>query len=190
MGLLSCCWGGETQHREYSPLPPTTHNAAARAAPFGEGALRQDVWASKKNTTAVPEPFVYSTSLSISPPVPPTREAFSLPASSRSTGGGWGSEPSHVREAAAALAAQQAESRRAGWHLPGLRDGHTITTGTQDSSATTAGVNIFWHSSYDTSAPHAGRRARKQSSATRGRGKEQQLLQAPAFGTGALTKWH
>jgi hypothetical protein len=58
-----------------------------------------------------------------------------------------------------------------------------------------ANVDIFWHSSYEPSTPEAAAEkvkaaARAHAKQKRGKGGDALLPRAPAFGQGALTKWH
>lgn len=151
--------------------------------------------------------FQYDPSLGAASP--PAHPPFSTPADTRhshptspsSPVGGWEAEPAYVREQAAALAAEQAQQHSARWGLPLLGRAASpppVHTGSRSGSGgggkAQGGVDIFWHSSHQPSTPAATKQARagsrpQQQKKKQGRG-EALLPGAPAFGQGALTKWH
>lgn len=146
------------------------------------------------------QPYHYDVHLSASPPTPPPADALSGRSGSAAAGGGWEAEPAYLREQAAALAAQQAEDRKSGWHLTGRGGGRTRSAATAEPGSSSddgaaPGVDIFWHSSYEHAAApkpakRQDRKSRSPAARRKGRQSERLLAAAPAFGQGALTKWH
>lgn len=187
-----------------------------RAPAFGQGALREDPWAPKfqhpsptKRTTGRThyDPFAESAAVASarlappSPPAQPARTPFAASAAPAAEGG-WQSEPGWVHERAQALAAEAAAAAAAahgdgkpkGGSGSGGVLGHLFTrqrSGGENDVASrldSAGYGGGGISLKDPAQPPKVRQASRQKKHKAGQ--EQLLPRAPAFGQGALTKWH
>lgn len=214
--LFSCCFGGDHEpHREEygllgpAPLPADLQpqpgrwrsgwlgSGGQRAPAFGEGALRQDEFAPRFLNNARKIPVQYQDNpfapAALSDPV----SSSQYNAASSAAAGGWETEPTYVKERAAALAAEQAHAEAYRPKKSSRSTSPDITAAAPGDSSSYPVVDIYWHSQHSSSsAPTAGRPIKQARAGGRGRQrqqsskKEQLLPPAPAFGQGALTKWH
>ncbi|PRW57625.1 epsin-1-like isoform X1 [Chlorella sorokiniana] len=178
MGLFSLCCGGAgaTKGEEHAPLwaplPGERRNgggggggrAGAAGLPFGAGALRYDPFASSYDAhhKKAARRDEPNPFAFTSPPPPPSDDPFAP--SQQPAAGSWASEPGYLKEQAL-LAAHEA-----GTQSPPSDKHHWFGLG---------------HSSSPSPPPAAApqpSRARQRQPAGQQR--------APAFGEGALTKWH
>ncbi|PSC74208.1 translation initiation factor IF-2 [Micractinium conductrix] len=219
MGCFNCCFGGGSSRpkddgEELLPWGSSLQAeprrgwkpARGQAAPaFGQGALRPDLFGEsspspqqrrKQKDHSHYDPFAENAAAAQHRPAAVQHRPAAAPAAE----GGWQAEPDWVRQRAAELAAEAAAAQHQHQHqhqhppcggkLAKLFSHGSAAGSDQENDVSGAAGTTFLRSA--SPQPAAARKQARSGARSRGHGGQQESLlpRAPAFGQGALTKWH